>query len=58
MIARLTKSERQLALVILIATSVCGLAMGVAGHGDPLGIHGAIVMFAGVAGTFAVISRY
>ena len=32
--------------------------MAVAGQGDPLGIHGAIVLLAGIAGTFGVISGY
>ena len=58
MIAQLTKNERQLALIILLALSVCGLAMAVAGQGDPLGIHGAIVLLAGIAGMFGVISGY
>ena len=58
MIAQLTRSERQLALIILLVLSVGGLAMAVAGNGDPLGIHGAIVMLAGIAGTFGVISGY
>src|SRR5205809_6155864 len=58
MVAQLTKSERQLALIILLAMSLCGLAMGAAGHGDPLGVHGAIVLLAGIAGTFGVISGY
>jgi len=58
MIAQLTKNERQLALIILLALSLCGLAMAVAGHGDPLGVHGAIVLLAGIAGTFGVISGY
>jgi cytochrome c oxidase cbb3-type subunit 1 len=58
MIAQLTKNERQLALIILLAVSVCGLAMAIGGRGDPLGIHGAIVLLAGIAGTFGVISGY
>ena len=58
MVAQLTKSERQLALIILLAISLWGLAMAVAGHGDPLGVHGAIVLLAGIAGTFGVISGY
>ena len=58
MVAQLTKSERQLALIILLAISLWGLAMAVAGRGDPLGVHGAIVLLAGIAGTFGVISGY
>ena len=58
MIAQLTRSERQSALIILLVLSVGGLAMAVAGSGDPLGIHGAIVMLAGIGGAFGVISGY
>ena len=58
MIAQLTKYERQLALIILLAISLCGFAMAVAGQGDPLGVHGAIVLLAGIAGAFGVISGY
>ena len=58
MIAQLTKSERQLALIILLSLTICGLAMAIAGSQDPLGIHGAIVMLAGIAGIFGVIYVY
>ena len=56
MIAQLTKGERQLALILLLVLSICGFAMAVAGQGDPLGVHGAIVLLAGIAGAFGVIS--
>ena len=56
--AQLTKTERQVALIILLAISLWGLAMAVAGRGDPLGVHGVIVLLAGIAGTFGVISGY
>ena len=58
MIAQLTRYERQAALFILLALSICGLLMALAGAGDPLGVHGAIVLLAGIAGTFWVISSY
>jgi cytochrome c oxidase cbb3-type subunit 1 len=58
MIAQLTKNERQLALIILLVVSVCGLVMAAAGGSDPLGVHGAIVMLAGIFGAFGVISGY
>lgn len=58
MIAQLTKSERQNALVLFLLLAVGGLAMAVVGHDDPLGVHGAIVMIAALAGIFLVISRY
>ena len=58
MIAQLTKNERQLSLLIVLTLAVCGSAMAVAGGGDPLGVHGAIVMLAGILGAFGVISGY
>ena len=58
MIAQLTKSERQNALVLFLLLAVGGLAMAVVGHDDPLGVHGAIVLIAALAGIFVVISRY
>jgi len=58
MIAQLTKDERQLALILLLALTLCGFAMAVAGRGDPLGVHGVIVLLAGIAGAFGVISGY
>jgi cytochrome c oxidase cbb3-type subunit 1 len=58
MIGQLTKSERQSALVILLAVAAVGLAMAAAGRNDPIGIHGALVMAAGIAGLFYVISGY
>jgi len=58
MVAQLTKNERQVALLILLAISLWGIAMAAAGRGDPLGVHGAIVLLAGLGGIFAVISGY
>ena len=58
MVAQLTKNERQLALIILLAIAVVGLAMAAGGSNDPLGVHGALVMIAAIGGIFAVISGY
>ncbi|MGD9843956.1 MAG: cytochrome-c oxidase, cbb3-type subunit I [Variibacter sp.] len=58
MIGELTKSERQKALLILLALAVTGLAMAVGGRNDPFGIHGTMVLVAAIAGAFAVISGY
>lgn len=58
MISQLTKGERKLALVILAVLTCIGLAMAIAGRDDPFGIHGGIVMVAGLLGIFAVISGY
>ncbi|HEX6119233.1 MAG TPA: cytochrome-c oxidase, cbb3-type subunit I [Dongiaceae bacterium] len=56
MIGQLTKTERQVALVILAALALLGLAMAAAGRSDPFGVHGAIVLLAALAGLFGVIS--
>jgi len=58
MIGQLTKQERQSALVILTVLAIVGLLMAVAGHNDPLGAHGALVIIAAIAGLFTVISKY
>ena len=58
MIAQWTKTERNLALVILIALALVGLGMAVAGRDDPIGVHGLIVMLACAAGIFFVGAGY
>ena len=58
MISQLTKNERQLSLVILLALTLCGLTLAIAGRNDPIGAHGLLVMAAGVLGIFGVISGY
>src|SRR6516162_3626798 len=58
MIGQLTKQERQSALVNLTVLAIVGLLMAVAGHNDPLGAHGALVIIAAIAGLFTVISKY
>ena len=54
MVSRLTSSERQIALVTLTLTGLLGLAMAVAGRGDPMGVHGFIVLFASLGMFFVV----
>lgn len=56
MIADLTRAERQWAMMILGAMGIVGLAMAVAGRNDLLGIHGWIVLAAGLGG-FIVFMR-
>ncbi len=56
MVAQLTSGERQLALVVLIALALVGLAMGVVGRADPIGVHGLIVLVLSVGLTFLVLS--
>jgi len=58
MIAQLTKSERQTALVILILMAIVGLAMATAGSHDPFGTHGGMVLLASIIGIFYVISGF
>jgi cytochrome c oxidase cbb3-type subunit 1 len=58
MIAQLTKDERQTALVILGVMALLGLTMAIAGHDDPFGVHGAIVLVLATLGVFAMLSRY
>lgn len=58
MVAELTRGERQFAIGVLILMALVGLLMAGFGHGDPLGIHGLIVvLFCGVL-LFVVISGY
>lgn len=54
---QLTTIERGLASAILILLAIIGIAMGVAGRTDPLGVHGAIIFFYSVALIFIIISR-
>ncbi len=58
MIAQLTRSERQLALVMLVITAVFGLVVAIVGRNDPLGIHGALVALLAIVATFRVITDY
>src|SRR5262245_59233031 len=54
----LTLPERQWAIIVLAALAFCGLGMVGVGRGDPLGMHGGIVMVFSVAMLFMVISGY
>lgn len=56
MVTGLTLAERQLALVVLGVLAVAGLAMAVAGRGDPLAVHGYIVFFFSLGLGFFVLS--
>jgi cytochrome c oxidase cbb3-type subunit 1 len=58
MVSQLTRSERQLALIISIAVALWGLIMATAGRDDLLGGHGFIVLICGVAAAFFVLSHY
>ena len=58
MIAQLTKNERQLALIILVAVAALGLAVAAIARHDPLGPQGAVVLVVAVAAIFGVISGF
>jgi cytochrome c oxidase cbb3-type subunit 1 len=58
MIAQLTKDERQTALVIFGVMALLGLTMAIAGHNDPFGVHGAIVLVLATLGVFMMLSGY
>ena len=58
MIGQLTLGERRLALLISVSLALCGLAIAFAGRDDPLGLHGALILVAALAGVFWVISGY
>src|SRR5215467_10272478 len=58
MIAQLTRNERQSAILISIAVAICGSLLGVAGRGDPLGVHGALIFATGVLVIFLIGRDY
>jgi cytochrome c oxidase cbb3-type subunit 1 len=58
MIAQLTKTERQIAIAILIVMAMFGLALAAAGKDDPVGAHGWLIMVLCTLGVFGVISGY
>ena len=57
MIAELTKSERWLALIVMLLLAMIGLFFAAAGRGDPLGGQGWIIFIAGLAGVFWVVGN-
>ena len=58
MVAGLTLSERQLALVILLALGLAGLAMAIAGRGDLMGGHGFVVLAFSLGVAFLVMAGF
>ncbi len=58
MVAQLTLGERRLSVIILTLVAFAGLAMAVAGRGDPLGVHGFIVLAVSVCLIFVVCSAF
>lgn len=55
---QLTKSERYYALLILLGLALCGIALRVAGNGDPIAVHGALISVAAIAGLAKILSIY
>ena len=53
---QLTTGEREFGAAVLILLSIIGIAMAAIGRYDPLGIHGAIVLFYSVGLLFLLIS--
>ena len=58
MIGELTRSERWVGLTILLVLAVCGLTLAAAGHDDPLGGQGWIILLAALAGVVWVVRHY
>ena len=58
MVSQLTVNERILAIVLSMAITLCGLLMAVGGYGDPLGVHGGLVLVCGIATIFVILSGY
>jgi cytochrome c oxidase cbb3-type subunit 1 len=58
MLAQLTRGERQVGIVILLALTIVGLIFAGAGKDDPIGIHGFLIMACAILGIFALISGY
>ncbi len=58
MVAGLTRSERQLALVILTLLGLAGLAMAAAGRGDLIGAHGFVVLVFTIAVAWLVMAGF
>jgi len=56
MASQLTRNERQVAMVIALALTACGVAMAAAGRADLLGAHGWVVTGLGL-GALAVLIR-
>jgi cytochrome c oxidase cbb3-type subunit 1 len=58
MVAQLTRGERQLSLLMLLALAVVGLLMAAAGRTDPFGVHGWIVLLSSGALAAFLLSRF
>lgn len=58
MISQLTKEERFSAIGLCVVLVLCGLALGIAGRDDVLGLHGVLLALCGIGLLFMVARRY
>lgn len=58
MVSQLTQNERFIAIMILTALAVVGLAMAAAGQNDPIGMHGWLIVLCAVVMFFVVGNGY
>ncbi|KQZ82841.1 peptidase S41 [Mesorhizobium sp. Root157] len=58
MVSQLTISERQYALATLLLLGLGGLAMAAMGRGDPIAVHGYIVLIFAIGLSFVVMAGY
>ncbi len=58
MIGELSRTERWVAIAILLLMAGCGLFLAAAGRSDPLGGQGWIVLLAALAGLFWLVRHY
>jgi len=58
MVSTMTIRERQIALSLSVLVALWGLAMAVAGRHDLMGVHGFIVLLAGLAAILVIANGY
>ncbi len=56
MALNLNSGEKTLALILLVLLALAGLVMAAAGHGNPLGVHGFIIVIFSSVLAFSVLS--
>lgn len=58
MISTLTLNERRLALLLSVTVAFCGLILAGLGKHDPIGAHGFVILFFGLAVAFIILRDY
>ncbi|MBN9065622.1 MAG: cytochrome-c oxidase, cbb3-type subunit I [Rhizobiales bacterium] len=58
MISTMTINERQIALLISVLVALCGIVLAAAGRHDPIGMHGLLILLAGLGCTFFILRGY